>query len=100
MLLRFVNHSYQRVLCNLLVTLPSLFLLNSFEISELLNILLWQKPCPFRGVECGFVYVPLHSIYLSSNLVSGPVAVGIMLFLHIKVGHLLLGNDLAGFSRI
>ena len=30
-----------------------------------------------QGVECGFVNVPLHDIYLSSDLVNGPVAVGI-----------------------
>ena len=30
-----------------------------------------------QGVECGFVNVPLHNIYLSSDLVKGPVATGI-----------------------
>ena len=30
-----------------------------------------------QGVECGFVNVPLHDIYLSSDLVTGLVAVGI-----------------------
>ena len=29
------------------------------------------------GVECGFVNVPRHNIYLSSDLDKGPVAVGI-----------------------
>ena len=29
------------------------------------------------GVECGFANVPLYNIYLSSDLVNGPVAVGI-----------------------
>ena len=28
-----------------------------------------------QGVECGFVNVPLHNIYLSSDLVNGPVTV-------------------------
>ena len=28
-----------------------------------------------QGVECGFVTVPLHNIYLSSDLVTGLVAV-------------------------
>ena len=32
---------------------------------------------PIQGVECGFVNVPLHNIYLSSDLVNGPVAFGI-----------------------
>ena len=49
-----------------------------------------------QGVECGFVNVPLHNIYLSSDLVNGPVAVGIRLTLPFKGVHLLLGNDLAG----
>ena len=49
-----------------------------------------------QGVECGFVNVPLHDIYLSSDLVNGPVAVGIRQSLPFKGVHLLLGNDLAG----
>ena len=49
-----------------------------------------------QGVECGFVNVPLHNIYLSSDLVNGPVAVGIRQTLPFKGVHLLLGNDLAG----
>ena len=44
-----------------------------------------------QGVECGFINVPLHNIYLSSDLVTGLVAVGIR-----PSFHLLLGNDLAG----
>ena len=43
-----------------------------------------------------FVNVPLHNIYLSSDLVNGPVAVGIRQTLPFKGVHLLLGNDLAG----
>ena len=42
-----------------------------------------------------FFNVPLHNIYLSSDLVSGPVAVGIRPSLPFKGVHLLLGNDLA-----
>ena len=49
-----------------------------------------------QGVECGFANVPLHNIYLSSDLVNGPVAVGIRQTLPFKGVHLLLGNDLAG----
>ena len=49
-----------------------------------------------QGVECGFVNVPLHNIYLSSDLVKGPVAVCIRQTLPFKGVHLLLGNDLAG----
>ena len=49
-----------------------------------------------QGVECGFFNVPLHNIYLSSDLVTGLVAVGIRPSLHSKGVHLLLGKDLAG----
>ena len=49
-----------------------------------------------QGVECGFVNVPLHNIYLSSDLVTGLVAVGIRPSLPFKGVHLLFGNDLAG----
>ena len=51
---------------------------------------------PNQGVECGFLNVLLHNIYLSSDLVNGPVAVGIRQTLPFKGVHLLLGNDLAG----
>ena len=40
--------------------------------------------------------VLLHNIYLSSDLVTGPMAVGIRPSLPFKCVHLLLGNDLAG----
>ena len=49
-----------------------------------------------HGVECGFVNVPLHNIYLSSDLVTGLMAVGIQPSLPLKGVHLLLGNGLAG----
>ena len=49
-----------------------------------------------QGVECGFVNVPLHNIYLSSDLVTGLLAVGIRPSLPFKGVYLLLGNDLAG----
>ena len=49
-----------------------------------------------QGVECGFVNVPLHNIYLSSDLVTGLVAVCIRPSSPFKGVHLLLGNDFAG----
>ena len=49
-----------------------------------------------QGEECGSVNVPLLNIYLSSDLVNGPVAVGILQTLPFKGVHLILGNDLAG----
>ena len=49
-----------------------------------------------QGVECRFVNVPLHNINLSSDLVNGPVAVGIRQILPFTGVLLLLGNGLAG----
>ena len=40
--------------------------------------------------------VPLHNIFLYSELVTGPVAAGIRSSLPFDGNHLLLGNDLAG----
>ena len=44
-----------------------------------------------QSVECGFDNVPLHYIYLSSDLVTGLVAVGIRPSFPFKGVHLLLG---------
>ena len=49
-----------------------------------------------QGAESGFVNVQLHNIILSSDSVTGLVAVGIRAFLTFKGVHLQLGNDLAG----
>ena len=49
-----------------------------------------------QGVECGFVNIPLHNIYLSSDLVKGPVTVGNRQTLPFNEVHLLLGDDVAG----
>jgi hypothetical protein len=49
-----------------------------------------------QGVECGLIKVPLHHVNLSSDLVSGPVTVGVRSVLPVDGVHLLLGNDLAG----
>ena len=49
-----------------------------------------------QGVECVFINVSLHNIYLSSALVTGLVAVGKGPSLPFKGVHLLLGNDMAG----
>ena len=49
-----------------------------------------------QGIECGSMNVPLHNIFLYSELVIGPVAVGIRPSLPFDGIHLLLGNDLAG----
>jgi len=50
-----------------------------------------------KGVESSnYTPVPLHNVYLSSNLVSGPVTLGVRPSLPFDGVHLLLGNDLAG----
>ena len=50
-----------------------------------------------KGVDSSdYTPVPLHNVYLSSNVVSGPVTLGIRSSLPFEGVHLLLGNDLAG----
>eukprot|EP00066_Takifugu_rubripes_P025346 XP_011614612.1 PREDICTED: uncharacterized protein LOC105418111 [Takifugu rubripes] len=49
-----------------------------------------------QGIEGRIVTVPLHSVFLKSDLVTGRVKVGLMANLPIKGICLLLGNDLAG----
>ena len=49
-----------------------------------------------QGIELGFVSVPLHNICLKSDLVTGPVLVGVRHELPFTGVTLLLGNDLAG----
>ena len=50
-----------------------------------------------KGVNSsGYTSVPLHNIYLSSDLISGPVTLGIQSSLPFDGIALLLGNDLAG----
>ena len=48
-----------------------------------------------HGIELGVMSVPLHVIYLSSDLITGTVAVDNRLTLPIKGISLTLGNDLA-----
>ena len=50
-----------------------------------------------RGINCSeYSPVPLHTVYLKSNLVTGPVKVGMQPLLPFEGVHLILGNDLAG----
>ena len=50
-----------------------------------------------KGISCSeYSPVPLHTVYLKSNLVTGPVKVGIQPSLPFEGVHLILGNDLAG----
>ena len=49
-----------------------------------------------HGVELGFIRVPLHKVFLQSDLVSGSVIVGVCPTLPVEGVNLLLGNDLAG----
>ena len=50
-----------------------------------------------KGVDSSdYTPVPLHNVYLSSNIVSGLVTLGISSSLPFERVHLLLGNDLAG----
>lgn len=49
-----------------------------------------------RGIGDGEISVPLHTVYLESNLVNGMVTVGLIPSLPHEGISLLLGNDLAG----
>lgn len=49
-----------------------------------------------RGIEMGFLDVPLHYVHLDSDLVCGDVVVGVQDFLPVPGVTFLLGNDLAG----
>ena len=70
----------------------SLLFANTLPFSDvsLTNVLI-------KGVDSTeFTSIPLHNAYLSSDLVSGHVVVGILPSLPFDGVHLLLGNDLAG----
>ncbi len=49
-----------------------------------------------RGLEMGYVEVPLHHICLDSKLLSGDVVVGVCAMLPIPGVTFILCNDLAG----
>ena len=49
-----------------------------------------------RGISSMYTPVPLHTVYLTSDLVSGPVMVGIQPMLLFEGVHLILGNDVTG----
>ncbi len=49
-----------------------------------------------RGIELGCVKLPLHTVCLTSDLVSGVVELGVRSELPVEGVSLVLGNDLAG----
>ena len=49
-----------------------------------------------RGISSMYTPVPLHTVYLTSDLVSGPVKVVIQPMLLFEGVHLILGNDVTG----
>ena len=49
-----------------------------------------------HGVELGFISVPIHRVFLKSDLVSGFINVGVRPTLPVEGVSLLLGNNLAG----
>ncbi len=49
-----------------------------------------------RGIELGCVKVPLHIVFLKSNLVTGPVRIGVRTELPVEGVSVILGNYLAG----
>ncbi len=48
-----------------------------------------------EGVEAGYISIPLHTVHLKTDFVSGPASVGIVNKIPVD-GVQLLGNDLAG----
>ena len=49
-----------------------------------------------QAVELGTISDPVHRVHIESDLVTGPVIVGIRPSLPIKGISMILGNDLAG----
>ncbi|KAL0152923.1 hypothetical protein M9458_051752 [Cirrhinus mrigala] len=49
-----------------------------------------------RGIELGCVKVPLDTVYLKSDLVTGPARIGVRTELPVEGVSVILGNDLAG----
>lgn len=49
-----------------------------------------------RGIEMGCTPVPLHVVHLKSDLISGPVSIGVQPQLPVEGVSMILGNDLAG----
>jgi hypothetical protein len=52
-----------------------------------------SKSVLFQGVECGLVKIPLHHVNLTSDLVSGPMTVGVRSILPVDGVHLLLYSN-------
>ena len=55
-----------------------------------------EQEVTLQGVELGHMSVPLHSVHLECDLVSGPVIVGVRPSLSVHGVSFILGNDLAG----
>jgi len=49
-----------------------------------------------QGIGLGTMQVPLHQVQLSSDIVSGPIVVGLRPSLPVRGVSLILGNDVAG----
>uniref|UniRef100_A0A3B1K8B9 Gypsy retrotransposon integrase-like protein 1 n=1 Tax=Astyanax mexicanus TaxID=7994 RepID=A0A3B1K8B9_ASTMX len=49
-----------------------------------------------QGIDMSYMKVPLHEVYLKSDLVSGHFKVGVCSALPVKGVQLILGNDIAG----
>ena len=72
----------------------SLLLSNTLLFSEKSSV---GASVLIRGINCSeYSPVPLHTVYLKSSLVTGPVKVGIQPSLPFEGVHFILGNDLAG----
>ena len=70
--------------------LKSLLLESVLSLSERTST---DRSVLLQGVELGVIDVPLHRIYLKSDLITGPVIVGVRPTLPVQGVSLLLGND-------
>lgn len=53
-----------------------------------------------QGIELGYINVPLHHVFLESDLVTGPVSIGVRKELPFEGITFLMGNDLAGAKEM
>ena len=71
--------------------LQSLLLSDTLVFSEKLST---SASVLIRGISSEYTPVSPHTVYLTSDLVSGPVKVGIQPMLSFEGVHLILGNDI------
>ena len=82
-----VSLSYDKVNNRKIEILKSMLLADALPFS---NKSYSDESILLLGVECGIVYVPLHHVFLTSDLVSGPATVGVRSSLPIDGVHFIV----------